>query len=113
LKKLTYEKIADSLIKIELQNDYNVIAIITTKELRYDVSLYLVHKETSLYDLMGDYEHLTFNATNKTIYSAVLKEVATLMENNKFNRYFERYEYMLDCFDKGNEFYEQERKGDN
>lgn len=113
MKKLTYKKITESLIEIELHNDYNVVAIIATNKSNYDISLYLSHKETSLFDLIGDYEHLTFDITTKNIYSAILKEVANLMENKKLDRYFERYEYMLDCFDKGNEFYEQESKGDN
>ena len=115
MKKLTYKKITESLIEIDLQNGYTIRAIIVpnNEENNYEVSLELKDNETSLFDLMGAFEHLTFNATNRTIYSAVLKEVATLMENNQFDKYFDRYEYMLDCFDKGNEFYEHERLGDN
>ena len=114
MKKLTYKKITESLIEIDLHNSYTIVAIITTENKQdYEVTLYLSHKETNLFDLMGVFEHLTFHTTSKTIYSAVLKEVAALMENNKFDRYFERYEYMLKCFDRGNELFEQESKGDN
>ena len=114
MKKLTYQKIVNSVIEIDLQNGYTIRAIIVPnkEENNYKASLELKDNETSLYDLMGDFEHLIIKATDRTIYSTVLKEVASLMENNKFDRYFERYEYMLNCFDKGNEFYEQERLGD-
>ena len=115
MNKLTYKKITESLIEIDLQNGYTIRAIIVPnkEENNYEVSLELKDNETSLFDLMGDFEHLTFNATNRTIYSAVLKEVATLMENNMLDKYFDRYEYMLDCFDRGNELFEQESLGDN
>lgn len=115
MKKLTYKKITDSILEIDLQNGYAVYAIIkcNKKENIYTVSLYLTDFEITLYDLMNDYENIEFaTVTDKTIYSAVLKEVATLMENNKFDRYFDRYEYMLQCFDRGNELFEQESLGD-
>ena len=113
MKKLTYKKITDSIIEIDLQNGYTVIAVIiqNKEENIYKASLYLRDNETSLYDLMGDFEHLKFDTTYRTIHSVILKEIASLLEAGKFNRYFDRYEYMLQCFDRGNGFYEQERKG--
>ena len=114
MKKLTYQKIANTVIEIDLQNGYTIRAIIipNKEENNYKASLELKDNETSLYDLMGDFEHLIIKATDRTIYSTVLKEVASLMENNMFNKYIERYEYMLRCFDRGNELFEQERTGD-
>ena len=113
MKKLTYQKIANSVIEIDLQNGYTIRVIIVPnkEENNYEASLELKDNETSLYDLMGDFEHLTIKTTDRTIYSTVLKEVASLMGNNKFDKYFERYEYMLQCFDLGNQLFEPESMG--
>ena len=40
------------------------------------------------------------------INNRVLKYVATLMEEGFFDYYMQRYDYMLRCFDKGNELFE-------
>lgn len=115
MKKLTYKKIANSVIEVDLQNGYTIVAFINNDndEIKYEVTLYIRDEEISMFDLMGDFEYLEFNTTQKTIHSAILKQIATLMEDGCFNRYFDRYEYMLKCFDKGNELFEQESLGDN
>mgnify|MGYP007130715032 CR=1 FL=1 len=43
------------------------------------------------------------------INSAVLKQVATFLEDGFFDYYIQRYEYELKCFDIGCEVLEKER----
>lgn len=115
MKKFTYKKIANSVIEVNLQNGYTIVAFVNNDEdeTKYEVALYIRDEETSLFDLMSDFEYLEFSTTQKTIHAAILKQIATLMKNGCFDIYFDRYEYMLECFDRGNELFEQESLGDN
>ena len=112
MKRLTYTKIGDSVISINIENNYSIIAVSTYNytESKYLVSLQLKHDELDIITTMDDFENVEFAATPKTIYSAVLKYVASLLQDGKFSIYQRRYEYLLKCFDKGNEFYEEERR---
>lgn len=115
MKKLTYQKIANSVIEINLQNGYIIVAFINNgnEENQYKVTLYIRDDETTLLDLMGNFEHIEFNSNSKTIYATLLKQVATLLTDGCFDRYFDRYEYMLQCFDIGNDLFEKEMLGGN
>ena len=113
-KRLKYEKYRgmDNIITIDLHNDYTVIAIIGKGETGYDVQLMLKENTVDRWDLIEKAEYLTFNATEKTIHSAILKQVATCLENGVFDYYIDRYKYELNCFDIGNGLVENERLGD-
>lgn len=111
-KRLKYEKFmnTDNIITINLHNDYTIIAIIGKDETGiYDIQLMLKENTIDKWDLIEKAEHLTFNATKKTIYSAILKQVATFLERGFFDYYIDRYEYELKCFEIGNELAEKER----
>lgn len=113
MQRLTYKKITDSIIEIDLQNGYTIAAIIVQnkKENNYLVSLYLTDSEMTLYDLMGDFEKMKFEkATDKNIFSAILREVSFLFTNKLFDKYFDRYKYMNDCFARGDELFTEENK---
>ena len=45
----------------------------------------------------------------KSINISILKYVSSLQSCGFFDRAIKRYEYMLKCFDKGNEFFENKR----
>ena len=115
MQKLEYKKINDNLITIDLHNEYTVIAILSWQheEHNYDVTLMLKENTTDMWDLIEKAEHLTFEANYKNIYKAVLKQVADLLTDGFFAKYIERYEYEINCFDRGNELYEKERLGLN
>lgn len=111
-KRLKYERYmgADNIITIDLHNDYTTIAIIGKDETgTYDVQLMLKENTIDKWDLTEKAEHLKFNATKNTIYSAILKTVSTYLEEGFFNYYIDRYEYELKCFEVGNELAEKER----
>ena len=111
-KRLKYEKFrnTDNIITIDLHNGYTTIALIGKNENNiYDVQLMLKENTVDKWDLIEKAEHLIFNATDKTIYSAVLKTVGTYLQEGFFDYYIDRYEYELKCFDIGNNTIEKKR----
>ena len=109
-KRLKYEKFrnTNNIIAIDLHNDYTVIAFISKDdEDTYDVQLMLKEKTVDTWTLIEQAERLHFTANNKTIYSAILKQVATYLDEGFFDYYIERYEYELKCFDVGNSMAEK------
>ncbi len=113
MNKLTYEKFRnmDNIITIDLHNGYTIVAISAwQKEAHnYDVQLMLKENTIDKWDLIEKTVHLTFNTNYKYIHSAILKQVATYLEEGFFDHYVQRFEYELKCFDKGNEIFESER----
>ena len=114
--RLEYENYrgCKDIITIDLHNDYTIVAIIGKSENdTYDVQLMLKENTIDKWDLIDKAEHLTFNATENTIYSAILKQVAIFLEEGFFDYYVNRYEYELKCFDIGNEIMEQVHRPQN
>ena len=116
MQKLVYKnyKNCRDIITIDLHNDYSVIAVKSydQEEHNYYVDLYLKEKSVDKLDLIETAESLKFSVDYKTINSAILKHIATLLSENFFDYYINRYEYELKCFDRGNELFEKERLGD-
>lgn len=115
-KRLKYEKFnnMENIITIDLHNDYLIIALIGQVDLNtYNVQLMLKEKTVDRWDLIEKAEHLTFNATSTSIYSAILKTVSDYLDEGFFDFYINRYEYDLKCFDIGNDILERENLGVN
>lgn len=113
-KRLKYEKFmnTDNIVAIDLHNGYTTIAIIGQNGTdNYDVCLMLKQNTVNTWTLIEEAEHLIFNATEKTIYSAILKSTSNYLKEGFFDHYINRYEYELKCFDIGNELIEKERLG--
>lgn len=113
-KRLKYEKYRgmDNIITIDLHNGYTTIAIIGKDEFgNYDVCLMLKQNTVDTWTLIEETEHIAFNATEKTICSAILKTVSDYLNKGFFDYYFTRYGYELRCFELGNELIEKERLG--
>lgn len=117
LQRLKYTRVnnSDNVISIDLYNGYHVVAISgwSKEDRNYITSLYLKEKTVDNLELIEEAEKLKFNANHKTINSAILKQVATYLENGFLDRYIQRYEYELKCFAKGNDFFESENAGVN
>lgn len=111
MAKLSFVRKADSVISIDLHNNYSVIATVSYsfEEQEYKVALYLKHNGLDIIQSMDDFENIEFATTSKTVYAAVLKSVATLLSERKFDSYIRRYEYLLECFERGNAKIERER----
>ena len=103
--KLKYENYngCKDIITIDLHNDYTVIAIKSwSKENNnYTVEFHLKEKHTDMWELIHD-ATTVFDVDHKTINSAILKHVATLLSDGFYDHFIKRYEYQLRCFDVGN-----------
>ena len=114
-KRLKYDRYRgmDNIITIDLHNGYTTIAIISKQENAYDIQLMLKENSIDKWELIENAEHIMFNATPNTIYSAILKQVATYLDEGFFDYYIQRYEYDLQCANRGNDLYELERMSDS
>lgn len=105
MNKLTYKKIADSIIEIDLLNGYTVIAIKTWNKDTHDYTVQLRLKENTIdrWDVMEKAQHLKISSNYKFINSAILKQVSKLLYDGFFDYYIERYRYEMKCFEMGDE----------
>lgn len=113
--KLKYDRFNNSnnIITIDLHNGFTIIAIsgFNNETNIYTTSLFLKDNTINDWKLIEEAEKLEFDANQKTINSAILKQVSIYLEEGFFDYYIQRYEYETTCFNKGNEFFEQERLG--
>lgn len=114
MKRLTYKKLADSVIAINLQNGYTVVAmeLFNRETMRYKLTYYIKDDTIDILELIEKLENEEVVATHKTIHSVILRRVAILLSNGFFDYYIKRYEYGQKCFDKGNDYFEEEMLND-
>ena len=102
-KRLKYEKYKglNNIITFDLHNGYTVNAISAfQKETNVnEVELFLKENTIDRWELIEDAGHLIFNVTEKPIYSTILKWIATHLTEGFFDKYIDRYEYEILCFD--------------
>ena len=104
-KRLRYEKINNSndVISIDLDNGYSVIAMsgFNSELNTYATSLYIKENTIDTWRLIGAADKLIFNATEKTINSAILKTVSEFLENGFLQYYIDQYEFEEKLIDDG------------
>ena len=116
MDRLTYEEYKGNkdILLIDLHNNYSVIAIKfwNSETHSYIVEFRLQQNTVDKWDLIDETFH--FDVDYKIINKAILKQVSTLLSTGFFEKYINRYEYELDCFDLGNEIEELhiKRKGE-
>ncbi len=115
MKTLTYTRISDSVLSINLHNGYTVIAmkLFDFKRKIYNVTFYIKGNDIDTLELMEKQDNIEFIADRKSINSVIIKHVATLLSEGFYNYYIERYDYMIKCFERGNELFEKERLNRN
>lgn len=113
MDRLTYKfyRNSENILLIDLHNNYSIIAIKlwNKEEHNYTVELHLKHNSIDSWRLIEKADNLKFDTNYKFINSAVLKQVATFLEEGFFDEYINDYEYEQKCFDRGNELFELER----
>lgn len=111
-KRLKYEKIGDSAISVDLHNGYTIVALATYdyEKCTYSTTLYLKDNTINILDTIDELEPFEFCANYKTVNSVMLKYIASLLSEGLIDKYIERYEYIIRCFDKGNDFFETEQQ---
>ena len=112
---LRYKVIGNNVISIELQDDYEIIAIAKWDKTSrsYAVNFMIKQKTVDIWDVINNdkTENIEFKSDVKTINKDMAEYITVLSKTDLFDHYINRYEYMLKCFDRGNEFYGKERIG--
>jgi hypothetical protein len=109
--RFSYSKYCENAIIIDLHNSFVVIATKKPDRRRdnlYHVSLFLREKSVGVITRIESETDIEFETEVTWINSRILKYVSGLMSNGTMNGYLEEYEYMLQCFNKGNEFFEEQ-----
>lgn len=111
-----YEFIGSNVISINLKNGHSVNAVTKwdREENTYRMTLYLKGDTYDVLDLIEEKENIVIHTDKKTLFYDVTKIVTGYYLEGFFDNYIRRYDYMMKCFDKGNEFFESTGdKGDN
>lgn len=106
---MRYINIGDLVISIDLKEvNYEVIAIAKwdKNSKKYLASLYLKRYDIEQFDLMREYATLTFHGNRHNIKPTITHFVEEEYDDGKLQYYIDRYEYYLKCFDKGNDYFE-------
>lgn len=105
---LRYKLLGNNVISINLNNGYSVIVIsIWDKgEKIYRSTFYLKGDSYDTLDLIESKEGIKVDADMKTLKVELAKMITNLLTDGFFKYYIERYNYMMRCFDKGNELFE-------
>lgn len=97
--KLPYDRIAEAVLKIKLNNGYDIIT--TRKRAKdnehYTITLHVKSKDIDLLDVGKAVKIFVpqENRTEKDINTATVSAVAKLFEEGELDYYFERYEYYM------------------
>ena len=92
--KLTYTKIVNSAIEIDLHNNYSAIVVILQKDNTKDkhiVSYYIKGHDVNVIIPIDELEEITFNFEFNRLYPEILKYTATLLRDGIFDKYIEKY----------------------
>lgn len=110
-KRLKYLKTADLVLDIDLYNGYwlKAFAKYNCKTRKYEVTFYMKEKTIDKLALIETLDNVSFNATYKTIGSAILKYVSTLLSEGYLKDSIANYEYEIKCFEQGLELLEQRK----
>ena len=106
---LKYRIESSITISVEISNDYIVWAMANwdKENQKYAVTMYLQRNDVDLLDKMEQL-NCEIESDRKSIKSDLCKMITYLLDNNKFDSFINRYEYQMQCFDKGNELLEKE-----
>jgi hypothetical protein len=115
MQKLRYEysKLCESAIEIAINDGYVIIACKKPdrhKEDLYHVSLFIKEETVDTLNLIQEQSSIKFETEETWINVKILKYVSDLYTNGYFDKYINGYEYMLACFDKGNQLFEEENR---
>lgn len=109
-ENLKYRIEGGSVLSFDLHNGFTCVVISKCifEEGKYELTLYLRANDVEMLDLIQNDEK-AIEADHKTIKLKITDYVSELLNNGYFDKYIDRYKYMLKCFDKGNELFEKER----
>lgn len=99
---------ATNTISIDITDEYSVIAMINWNRdtSDYNISFYIKKNNIEILDFILSKENMFQGSDIKSIKHDVVRYVETNFKKGTFDKYIDRYEYMLDCFDVGNDYFE-------
>ena len=100
-------------ISVKLPNtDYTIhmMAAYDKDNQIYNTKTYI--ERNDIYDLSLINDDYKLESDSKNIKYDMANYITEQFNNGFFNYYIERYDYQQKCFEKGNEFYEDERIGE-
>lgn len=108
-QRLKYERVNNSndVIKIDLHNGYQVIAV-SGKGADDEYTTTLFIKDVEIDTWREIESKITFVATYKTINSAILKHVSQLLDNGTMDKYIDSYHFEIMAIDLGIDLMEME-----
>ncbi len=101
MKRLTYTKIINSAIEIDLYNGYSVIAVSLTqyKKEKQIVSFYLKSTSTNAIIPIDELQEVVFDVEITKLYPEILKYTASLLHDETLNHYIDQYnQHVIECF---------------
>lgn len=97
-------------IAIDLHNGYSVIAMaLWNFNTSYEVTFYIKNNIIETFSLMEKFERIEFISDQKSIKQDITQYVSKLLQDGELKEYIDDYDYQMDCFDRGNGLYEDER----
>lgn len=113
MEKLTYVKCDgdDNTLCVDLHNGYSIIArkMWDRSVGKYNVDYRLMCNSIDRWDKINTDRKFTYQADYRTINSAILKEIATLLDEGFFDPYIETYEEELRASAMGMDILDQRR----
>lgn len=105
---MKYKHMGTSAISINMDNTYSTIAIISWNRDTSDcnISFYIKKNNIEILDFIFSKENMFQGSDIRSIKHDVVRYVETNFKKGTFQKYIDRYEYMLDCFDVGNDYFE-------
>lgn len=98
-------------IEFNLENDYQIKAeyIYDRAIEKYLVSFYIRQAQIRMWDQLDKATDIVFDSSREIIKTDIAKYFTKLLIEGFFKYYIDRYEYHMNCFDRGNDLYERER----
>ena len=113
MSKLTYTYTSDISLDIDLQNGYTVRtdAKYNYATKRYDAKFYIkedtIDKYVAIHEMNNN--NVSFDGDRRKIKVSILKYVSWLASTGQLKNCIKQFEYEIKCFDKGYDFFEEER----
>ena len=107
---MKYKNVATKTIAIDITDEYSIIAMISWNRDTSDCNIrfYINKNNIELLDFIFSKDNMFQGSDIKAIKHDVVRYVETNFKKGTFHKYIDRYEYMLKCFDVGNDYFENE-----
>ncbi|MFT4107145.1 MAG: hypothetical protein QM657_15430 [Lacrimispora sp.] len=113
---LRYKVLSNNVVEVDLENGYKVVAMANwnNEKKRYFTTLLLHENTVDKWDMLETAANVEKNYSDmKAIKRDLAQYVAELHKEGFFEKYIDRYEYELKCFERGHDLYKEERLSAN